>query len=192
MLTPDQDLYTPAEYLIREAQADYKSEYYRGRVVAMAGASANHNRIAGNLFNALSNALISEPCEVFINDLRVWLEKRDIYAYPDVMAVCGGLEFVEGRTDTIINPKIITEVLSKSTEGFDRGDKFRAYWTLDSFEEYVLIDQYRMRVEYLRRLSEKEWRLLILTQPEDVLALTSLGVEILLSQIYRNVTWDEE
>jgi Uma2 family endonuclease len=192
MVSQGQRPYTPSEYLLLEAQADYKSEYYRGQIVAMAGASPNHNRITLNLATALSNAQQDHACEVFATDLRVWIAKRDIYVYPDLIVVCGTLELVEGRTDTITNPQVIMEVLSDSTERYDRGEKFRAYWSLDSLEEYVLLDQYRSRVEYFRRLSEKEWQLLVLTQAEDRLVLTALGVEMPLSQIYRNVSWDDE
>ncbi len=108
------------------------------------------------------------------------------------MVVCAKPELVAGRTDTIINPKIIIEVLSKSTAGYDRGDKFQAYWTVDTVEEYVLIDQYRVHVEYFRPVSDKEWLLRVLTKADDVLKLESIEVEIALNKIYRNVTGAEE
>ncbi len=144
----DRHFYTFEEYLTLEEKAEYKSEYHQGKILAMAGASANHNRIAGNVFNAISNAIEARSCEAFMSDLRLWIEQKEIAAYPDVMVVCGGLKFVKGRSDTITNPKVIIEVLSKSTTGFDKGDKFYAYWTLDTFEECVFVDQYKMRVEY--------------------------------------------
>jgi len=185
-----QQRYTPQEYLLREEKAEYKSEYYQGKIVALAGASINHNRIIGNIFNTLSNSIASEPCEVFMSDLRVWIEARNRYVYPDVAVVCGEIDFAEGRDDTITNPKIIIEVLSASTENYDRGDKFRAYWALDSLEEYILVDQYRMRVEYFRQVNERDWFLRVFTKVEEALELKSVGVEIPLEQIYRNVTWD--
>jgi Uma2 family endonuclease len=187
MLAQKDHFYTHQEYFAFEEKSEYKNEYRQGEIVAMAGGSANHNRIAGNVFNVLSSAIESKPCEVFISDLRLWAEKKDLYTYPDVMVICGGLEFVEGRTDTITNPKVIIEVLSKSTEAYDRSDKFQAYWSLDSFEEYVLIDQYRVHVEYFRRTSDKEWILRVLTKTDDILKLESIGVEISLNTIYRNV-----
>ena len=191
MLTKqEQRFYTPQEYLLREEKAEYKSEYYQGKIIALAGASVNHNRITGNIFKALSNSVESEPCEVFMNDLRVWIERRNRYVYPDVAVVCGGIDFAERRNDTITNPQIIIEVLSTSTESYDRGDKFRAYWTLDSLEEYVLVDQYRMRVEYFRQLNERDWFLRVFTKAEESLELKSVGAEIPLAQIYKNVTWD--
>ena len=121
--------------------------------------------------------------------MRLHIEPKSIYAYPDVMVVCGEPEFVEERTDTIINPKVVIEVLSKSTESYDRGDKFHAYWSLDSFEEYVLIDQYRVHVEYFRRVNDKIWELRVLTKQDERLILQSVEVEIELSQIYRRVKW---
>ncbi|OQY30761.1 MAG: hypothetical protein B6243_09685 [Anaerolineaceae bacterium 4572_5.2] len=191
MLAKQSQRYTPQEYLLREAKAEYKSEYHRGEIVALAGASINHNRIARNITTALTNASEAGGCEAFSSDLRVWIKARDRYVYPDVAVTCGEIDFVEGRSDTITNPKIIIEVLSESTESYDRGDKFRAYWALDSLDEYVLVDQYRMRVEYFRQLNERDWFLRVFTKAEEALELKSPGVEIALEQIYRNVTWDE-
>jgi Uma2 family endonuclease len=191
MLTPkEKHLYTPEEYLILEEKAQYKSEYHQGEIVAMAGASLEHNRIAGNVYAALHNALRATPCDVFMSDLRVLIASENRYTYPDVMVICGEPQFAEGRTDTITNPKFIVEVLSESTVGRDRGDKFYAYWRLDTFEEYVLIDQYRVRVEYFRRVDETLWELRVYTKIEQSLNLPSLRVEIPLSEIYRGVKWE--
>ncbi len=187
-MNQENPLYSPQDYFILEEKAGYKSEYRQGRIVSMAGASADHNRITGNLFNALSNIISARPCEVFMSDLRLWVEARDLYTYPDLMVVCGGPQFLPGRTDTVTNPLLIVEVLSESTAGYDRGEKFHAYWTLASLQEYVLVDQYRLRVEYFRQMSEKEWLLRVLTRPDDLLHLESVGASIPLSQIYRNVT----
>lgn len=191
MLAHQDHAYSHTEYFALEAQADYKSEYYRGQIVSMAGASINHNRIVGNVFNALRNNTGGQPCETFMSDLRVRIEQKDFYTYPDVMVVCGGVEFFETRTDTITNPTLIVEVLSESTERFDRRDKFHAYWTLESLAEYVLIDQYQMRVEYFRQVSDREWRLLVLTKPDEILTLETMAVELPLTQIYQNVVWEE-
>jgi Uma2 family endonuclease len=185
------DHYTPEEYLALEEKAEYKSEYRQGQIVALAGASVNHNRITRNISTALTNAFEAKLCEVFVSDLRLWIHQKKLFTYPDVMIVCGDLKFVKDRTDTITNPKVIIEVLSESIAAYDRGDKFQAYWTLDSFEEYVLIDQYRIQVEYFRKVSEKEWKLLILTKADDILKLESVEVEIPLGKIYHNVTWEE-
>ena len=189
MFAKDHQYYTHAEYFAIEEQSETKSEYHQGEIVAQAGATIDHNRIALNTANVIINALAGTPCETFVADLRVWIEKRDRYVYPDVMVVCGDPAFIEGRTDTITNPKVVIEVLSESTEHYDRSSKFHAYWTLAGFEEYVLIDQSQMRVEYFRRMSDKEWLLRVLTKPEDSLLLESIEVEIALEKIYRNVTW---
>ena len=124
-----------------------------------------------------------------MSDLRLWIEHKDTYTYPDVMVVWGGLKFVAGRTDTITNPQIIIKVLSESTVGYDRSDKFQAYWTLDSLAECILVDPYRLRVEYFRRLNEKEGRLLVLTKADERLKREAIAVEMPLNQIYRNVSW---
>jgi Uma2 family endonuclease len=106
------------------------------------------------------------------------------------MVICGEPELVEGRTDTVTNPTVIIEVLSKSTAEEDRSDKFQAYWTLPTFEEYVLVDQYRAQVEYFRRVRDRQWELLVFTKLDDILRLKSIGVEISLEQIYRNVRFE--
>jgi len=191
MLAKKTGYFTPEGYLVREEKAEYKSEYRQGKIVALAGASVNHNRIVSNVHAALYNTLETKSCEVFASDLRLWVEQKKLFTYPDVMVICGQPEFVEGRTDTITNPKAIIEVLLESTAAYDRGDKFQAYWTLDGFEEYVLIDQYRMQVEYFRRMSENEWKLLVLTKADDLLKLGSVEIEMPLANIYRNVTWEE-
>jgi Uma2 family endonuclease len=190
MLGKEQNLPTFEEYLTLEEKAAYKSEYHQGQIVAMAGASLAHNRIVSNLHAALYNALQTKPCAVFASDLRLWIEQANRAVYPDIMVICGEPRLVAGRTDTVTNPQIIIEVLSKSTAEEDRSDKFQAYWSLDTFAEYALVDQYRSRVEYFRRVNEKLWELLVFTQPDDVLTLKSIKVELPLAQIYRQVQWE--
>jgi len=192
MLARQYKFYPPEEYLAVEEQAKQKSEYYDGDVVALAGSSLNHNRIAKKICFIIDSALSDKPCEVFFAEIKVRIEARNFFTYPDVMVVCGDPKFVENRSDTITNPKIIIEVLSKSTERYDRSNKFHAYWTLDSLEEYVLVDQYRMRVEYFKRISEKEWMLRVLTKPDEALALQAIDLEIPLSDIYQRIEWEDE
>ncbi len=186
------DFYSPEDYLAAEEKAAQKSEYYDGKVVAMAGASLNHNRIAGNVYAILNAALSDTPCEVFFVDVKVWIEARNFFTYPDVMAVCGETKFMEDRSDTLTNPTIIIEVLSNSTERYDRKTKFHAYWTLDSLQEYILIDQHRMRVEYFQQISNKEWALRVFTDADEKLLLKAVDIKIPLSDIYRNVVWEED
>jgi Uma2 family endonuclease len=192
MFAREQYFYTHAEYFALEEQAEFKSEYRHGRIIAIAGASLNHNRIARNVHTKLNNALAGRSCETFFGHVRLWIERRDFYTYPDVMVVCGHPQLVAGRSDTLINPIVLIEVLSESTAAYDPSEKFQAYWTLPSLAEYVLIDQYRLRVEYFQRISDKEWRLLVLTKPEEVLLLESIEASIPVSQIYHNVIWEEQ
>ena len=182
--------YTPEQYLALEEQAIDKNEYRQGQIFAMESATLNHNRIAGNICFAMRRRLAGKGCETFIGDVRLSIDRKKMYTYPDVMVVCGEPKFVEERNDTIVNPKVVLEVLSKSTAAYDRSDKFQAYWSLESFEEYVLIDQYRVHVEYFRRQSGKMWELNVFTNIEDVLSLKSIEAEIPLREIYQNVVWD--
>lgn len=187
-----QRFYTPEEYLELEEKAEYRSEYLDGEIAALAGTSLNHNRIAKNIAFAIEGEISRTPCEVFFAEIKVWIEARNYFTYPDVMVLCGKKQLYKNRSDTVTNPQIIIEVLSKSTERYDRNDKFHAFWTLDSLAEYVLVDQYRMRVEYFKQTSEKEWMLRVFTQPDETLILQSIDLEISLSDIYHRVEWEEE
>ena len=182
--------YTFKEYLTFEDQSETKNEYHHGYIEAMAGASWEHNQIASNLHAFIHNLLKKKACHVFISNMRVWIEANKRATYPDIVVICGQPEFVESHRDTITNPKVIIEVLSKSTEGEDRGGKFHAYWKLDTLEEYILVDQYTMRLDYFRRENEKLWELQVFTKPDDKVKLKSLNVEIPLSEIYLDVVWN--
>ena len=192
MLAKQQKYYTPEEYLALEESADYKSEYYQGEIFALAGASVNHNRLAGNVHTALNNAFESRRCEAFMGDVRLLVKKNGLYTYPDVMVVCGQLEFVKGRTDTITNPAVIIEVLSEATQAYDRGAKFELYRALDTLQDYVLIDQARVYVEYFHKLVDGRWLLTELNTLEAVLKLESVEVELPLSRIYQRVEWESQ
>lgn len=192
MLKPQKTYYTPEEYLALEEEAEYRSEYYQGEIFAMSGSSANHNRIAGNVYTAMISAFGGGPCEAFITDMRLLVKKNGLYTYPDVMVVCGGLEFAEGRDDTLTNPAVIVEVLSKSTEGYDRGAKFELYRALDSLQDYVLIDQHKIHVENFHKLEDGRWILQEYNRIEDMLVIESIDFEIPLQQIYQRVAWEEE
>jgi len=184
--------YSLPEYLALEEQANYKSEYHQGYITAMAGASLDHNQITSNLLGELYQALAGKGCRVFSSDLRVWVEAKARATYPDITVVCGRPELMAGRNDTIINPTVIIEVLSKSTAFEDKGDKFQAYWALNSLAEYVIVDQYQPRVEYFRWVNEKQWDLRVLTKLEDTLLLPALGIEVSLAKIYAQVSWGLE
>ncbi len=192
MVALPQKYYSPEEYLALEELADYRSEYYRGEIFAMAGGSANHNRIARNLVIALETELEGKPCEAFITDMRLLVKKNGLYTYPDVMVVCGKLQFVKGRTDTLTNPGVIIEVLSESTKDYDRGAKFELYRAIETLQDYVLIDQSRVHVEYFHKLEDGRWLLTEFNELEAVLKLESVGMEMPLSQIYQRVEGESE
>lgn len=181
---------TVHRYLIQETQAEYKSEYYQGEILPMAGGTPNHNRIGLNFVIAVDAALDDTPCEVFGSDVRLFIEQHAMFTYPDVMIVCGGLVYAAGRRDTIINPTVIVEVLSQSTREYDRTTKFSRYRALRSFRDYILIDPYRVYVEYFHQLDDGRWVLTMLDDVTDTLRLESIGIEISLKQLYRRVEWD--
>ncbi len=183
--------YTPAEYLASEAQAAYKSEYFDGEIFVMAQKSANHNRITLNVCTEFKIATRRTQCEVFSSDLRILVEQNGLYTYPDAMLVCGEVQFQTGRDDTITNPQLIVEVLSKSTKNYDRGSKFTLYRDLPSLRHYILIDQYTVRVEYYHQDEQGNWSLTELTDLDDKLAIESLGLAVSLRDIYDNVDWLE-
>lgn len=184
--------YTPEQYLAMEETAEYKSEYYQGEIFVMAGGSVNHNRIAGNIYFLLRLALRGKPCQSFIGDVRLLVEQNGLYTYPDVMVVCGGIDYVIGRTDTITNPLVIFEVLSDSTANYDRTTKFGLYRALDSLRAYVMVDQARPYVEYFERLDNRRWVLETYTSLEEVLRIPAIEAEFEIAQIYDRVEFESE
>ncbi len=177
---------TPEEYLVRERKAQYRSEFVEGRVYAMAGASRAHNLVAGNVFAELRAQLRGKSCEAYVSDMRVKVSRTGLYTYPDVVAVCGEPRFEDAHVDTLLNPVVIVEVLSGSTEGYDRGEKFSHYRRLESLREYVLVAQDRVRVEHFARHGE-HWMLTEIGDPEGVLALPSLDCTVALRAVYERV-----
>ncbi|CAG0981413.1 hypothetical protein ANRL3_02154 [Anaerolineae bacterium] len=188
MIAPTKRFITPEEYLALEEKADHKSEYCDGEIFAMAGASNNHNLIAGNVHAVLHQLLSKRPCRTYINDMRLHVKRSGLYTYPDVMVVCGKIEFVPGRDDTVLNPIVLVEVWSDSTKEYDRGAKFAMYRQIPTLQEYVMIDQTQPYVEHYRR-DGNFWVLETLEQMETVLALPSLECEIPLATMYEKVEW---
>lgn len=149
---------TPEEYLERERLAETKSEYYNGVIVAMAGASPEHVRITGNVYAGFHVQLAGTSCEPFMSDMRVRVPACNRYFYPDVSVACGGSEFeVRSGVRSLLNPRLVVEVLSESTEKTDRGDKFVCYQTLDSLQTYILIAQDKPQVEVFTRQPDYTW-----------------------------------
>jgi Uma2 family endonuclease len=183
----EQQYYTPEEYLELEATADYKSEYIDGKIIAMAGASINHNRISLNLSSGLNFAFRNQNYEVFMGDMRLWIPQRLIYTYPDVIIIADEPEFFNNRTDTITNPQVIIEVLSKSTKSYDREDKFAAYRTIPSFQEYLLIDQNRIHVEQFSKIGKKRWNMCEYDEEDQKISFATMPFEISLQDLYNKV-----
>ena len=185
-----QRYYTPEEYLELEEAADYKSEYIDGQIIPMAGGSVNHNRISVNLSAALNLAFRQQDYEVFMGDLRLWISQKRIYTYPDLMILAGEPEFFNNRKDVILNPQVIVEVLSKSTKGYDREDKFEAYRTISTFQEYLLIDQTRIHVDQFSKTGKKQWALREYDQEDEAIALVTVPFEISLQDLYNKVKFE--
>jgi Uma2 family endonuclease len=178
--------YTFDEYLEIERKAGYRSELVNGYIYAMAGASRMHNLVAGNTFGELRQQLKGRPCEAYTSDMRVKVEATGRATYPDVVVVCGEPKFADDVKDTLLNPLVIVEVLSPSTEADDRGEKFAHYRRIDSLQEYVLLSQDRIRVEHYRRQGE-QWLLTDVADLDSMLELPALGFSVPLRDIYDKV-----
>ncbi len=181
--------YTGGQYLALEREADYKSEFINGQIFAMSGASREHNLISLNLASTLHAQLRGKPCEAYISDMRVKVDPTGMYTYPDVVAVCGEPHFEDSRVDTLVNPTVIIEVLSPSTEAYDRGDKFAHYRRLESLTDYVLVAQDKLRVEHFVRVGDEgeQWMFTEISGLDGTLHLASIGCNVSLRDIYDKV-----
>jgi Uma2 family endonuclease len=176
--------FTPEEYLTLERKAEYKSEYYDGEIFAMSGASRQHNLIAGNIFAALHAQFRNRPCEAYTSDMRVKVRPGNMYFYPDVIAVCGQPQFDDVYKDNLVNPTVIVEVLSSSTEAYDRGDKALRYRQLASIQEYLLVSQEEPHVEHYVRQSDNQWLLAETSDLGATVQLASIDCTLTLAEIY--------
>jgi Uma2 family endonuclease len=180
-------IYTADEYLALEVQAQERHEFVDGVMRPMTGGTPDHNAIVGNLLVLLKAALRGQPYRTFVADQRLWIPARSLYTYPDVMVVPKPLQLQTGRTDTVMNPCLIAEVLSNSTKDYDRGDKFLAYRTMPTFQEYVLIDQYRCYVEHYVKTSSHQWLLSEYRSADDSFACHSFECNIYVADLYEEV-----
>ncbi len=187
-----QRYFTPEEYLALEEAAEYKSEYRDGVIIPMTGGTTNHNQIAGNIYIALSLGLRKQDYRVFFGDVRLWMTKKRIYTYPDVMVIPGKPEYFNNRQDIVMNPQVIIEVLSKSTKAYDRSDKFKLYQTIPTFQEYVLIDQSQVYVEHYCKLANKRWSYSQYDEEDVALVFSSFQVEVPLADVYEKVDFEAE
>ncbi len=177
---------TEEQYLAIERAAEFKSEFFDGEMFAMSGASMNHGRLQRNILVELDHGLRGKGCEAFPSDLRVRVSSR-MYTYPDISVVCGDPLLADEHQDNLLNPVALFEILSPSTEKYDRGVKFRRYRTIESLREYVLVDQEQVRIECFSRRLDGTWTLRDYQRLEEELALDSLGISIPLSRIYDRV-----
>lgn len=180
-------LMTPEEYLAAERKAETKSEYFGGEVFAMVGASKRHNLIAANIIRVLGNQLLERPCNVYPSDMRVKVSATGKYTYPDIVVACEPERFDDTENDTLLNPVVIVEVLSVSTEAYDRGKKFEQYQQIESLTEYILVAQEPYRIEQYVRQSGKEWRYSEYHDAEEVIKISVIGCELVLKDAYAKV-----
>lgn len=181
---------TPEEYLEIERRAEFRSEYLDGEMFAMSGVTREHNIIEVNILTELNLQLVDLPCEVFGANMRTRVSLAGLYTYPDVAVVCGEPEFEDDRLDTLINPQAIVEVLSDSTESYDRGKKFAHYRQIVSLREYILVSQYECRIERFERQGDGDWLYSELTDPNASMALPSIGCHLSLHSVYRKVDFE--
>jgi Uma2 family endonuclease len=192
MSTAEKRRYTAKEYLAFERAAESKHEYYQGEIFAMTGASRAHNLITVNLATAFHVKLRGRGCEVYASDMRVKVNPTGLYTYPDVTVVCSKPQFEDDVFDTLVNPKLIIEVLSDSTELYDRGEKFAHYQTIDSLQEYVLVSQRDYRVEVFTRQETDEWLLKNVTGSHASVTFRSIDFTLDLEEVYFQVEMPEK
>jgi Uma2 family endonuclease len=181
---------TETEYLAIERAAAFKSEFFDGEVFAMAGGSPMHSLIATNLASEVRTHLKGRPCVPFNSDLRLKIVASGLYTYPDLSVVCGPLEFADEQEDTITNPTLLAEVLSDSTEGYDRGKKFEHYRQLPALREYLLVSQKEPRIEQFVRGDDGEWRLREAAGLEGQIQVPSLQISLSLAEVFANVKFE--
>jgi len=182
---------TPAHYLTAEREAEFKSQYYQGEVFAMSGASRAHNLLVKNLLVSLDNR-IGDKCSVFPSDMRVHVAANGLYTYPDVSVVCGAEEYLDdAHLDTLLNPVVLVEVLSKTTAKDDRSSKFLLYKSISSLQHYVLVESLRVGIAVYSRGVAGSWLFQEYQGLEGVLPLPALGVELPLAEVYRRLELPE-
>lgn len=187
-----QRFYTLDEYRQLEKTAEFRREYRDGEIVPMTGGTINHNRITGNIYAFLKYALRGRNAEAFSSDLRLWIPRYRRGTYPDVMVISGQPIFSEGRTDEVLNPVLIVEVLSKSTEDFDRENKFRFYRSIPEFREYILVDQYEFLVEQYIKNESGQWLFQEYEGENNTVSFASVAVQMPASDIYESVAFETE
>jgi Uma2 family endonuclease len=183
---------TPEEYLAMERASTERHEYLNGEIYLMVGASRDHNRIAGSAYATLYGQLRTRPCDIFTNDMRVTVSKTGLYTYPDIVVVCGEGQYQDSEVDTLLNPTLLIEVLSRSTEQYDRGEKFRHYQRIASLQYYVLIAQDKPRIEAYTRQSNNQWLYSVAEGLDASLGLPAIDCTLSLAEVYEKVTFEDD
>ncbi len=182
----------PDEYLAIDSQAEYKSEYFRGEIFAMSGATLRHAQVVTNLVSDIHGQLRKSSCRVYSSDVRVKVAPTGLYTYPDVVIVCGKAEMEKKQQNTLLNPVVILEVLSPSTEAYDRGEKFEHYRALESLTDYLLVAQNKAKIEHFHRQDDGQWALSESRGIDDTIDIASIECKLALSDVYDKVEFDEE
>lgn len=189
MAEPALKYITAEQYLELERAAAEKHEFYQGEIFVMPGATVNHNTIQVNFVGEVRNNLKGKSCKVFGSDLRVHIPTHSLFTYPDALIVCGKPELLDNELDTLLNPVVIVEILSKSTQSYDRGDKFMLYRAIDSLKEYILISSEVVQIEHFYKQENGTWLLKELKNSTDVLHLQSINFPLPLAQLYEGVAF---
>ncbi|MFO1352206.1 MAG: Uma2 family endonuclease [Gammaproteobacteria bacterium] len=187
MSTQRQPKLSPEDYLALERSSEQRHSYFRGEMFAIGGASPRHNRIVMNTSALLWQQFRKRPCQVYTSDMRVKVNASGLYTYPDIVAICGEERYDDQRQDTLINPLLIIEVLSESTEAYDRGDKFGHYQKLESLQEYILVSQSNPKIECFTRQTDNTWLYVSIMGLDAILRLATIECELRLTEVYERV-----
>ncbi|MEQ9548500.1 MAG: Uma2 family endonuclease [Coleofasciculus sp. G3-WIS-01] len=187
----EQKTYTPEEYLDFETASTERHDYINGEIIPMTGGTPDHNELSIGLAAFLKLGLRGKNYRIFATDQRLWIPDANLYTYPDVMVVEKPLQLQTGRTDTIVNPCFIGEVLSKSTQDYDRSGKFVAYRTIASFREYLIIDQYRIHLEHYVKTAANQWLLSEYDDPTVTLSLNVFDFQLKIADLYENIEFND-
>jgi len=183
--------YTPEEYLQLEEQGEYKSEYRDGEIISVAGGTTNHNEICLNLAANLKFGLRKQNYRVYIGDVRLWIARYRVYTYPDVMVIKGEPIYTDKSNTTVTNPILIAEILSKSTQNYDQGEKFTYYRSIPELEEYILISQEQYQIMQYAKTKEQKWLLSEYETEDSAIGLSAIAFELQLSDIYTGVDFSK-
>jgi Uma2 family endonuclease len=181
--------YTPEEYLELEEKSEFKNEYIDGEIIPMTGGTTNHNEISGNFYLHFKLKMRNQNYKIYMGDVKLWLQRYQIYTYPDIMVIQGEPIYQGTGTTQVTNPLMIVEVLSKSTINYDKTDKFRFYRSLPELKEYIMINQYECFIEQFAKNAEGQWVLTEYESVNDILSLKSIDFQIPFSDIYEGVNF---